>query len=595
MRFNIYRLFVAAVVCFQLLPVAAQSLSALQQLKGPLQTPAPRAFDTQHYQLRTRFDRAAKTVFGDEIITLKPLAENFQEVRLHAAGLTIDAITLSDTTTKLQWRQEKPDKLVVKLNRAYDASETIALRIVYRAVKPKRGIYFTPEASLSLPRVKLRRPPQIWTQNEPEDARYWFVAHDYPDDLATTEQFITTTAPAETTIANGKLLETHENTDKTKTFHWRMEQPHAVYLTSLVVGEFVKIEDVAKLSLPDGSERSVPLEFYTYAGGEKAARNAYANTAEIIRHFSKITGYPFPFNRYAQTGVAFFTQFAGMENITATTLADSLILRPTLFRGENADLLPPERLEVDNLVAHEIAHSWFGNLVTCRDWSHLWLNEGLSTFMEAVWQEKLAGEKAYMREMRVNQDLYLAEDRFSYRRPLVTNRYQDPSQMFDSTTYKKGGYVIHMLRRLLGDEVFWQAVNHYLTAYSRQNVTTQDLQRVFEESSGQKLEWFFQQWAYQAGHPELRVRYRYDTDKKELALTVQQTQKTDAGTPEVFRLPGVQVEITAAGGTRTETINITERSHTFTFRQENPPFRLLFDADERVLKELDYPQQPGNR
>jgi aminopeptidase N len=588
----------ALFVLLFVLPTAAQTqkprLLLRPQLEGPARTPTPRTFDALHYALRTRFDRKTKTVFGDETLTLKPLAANFREIRLDAAGLTFESVTLDDGSA-LKWRQEKPDQLVIALPRAFGAGETVSVRLVYKAVNPKRGLYFTPEATL--PGTKIRRPPQIWTQGEPEDNRFWLAAHDFPDDLATTEQFITVTAPGEIAIGNGKLLETIDNPDGTRTFHWQMEQPHAVYLVSLVVGEFVKLDDVAALPplTPDGPELAVPLEYYTYPGAEKQALAAYSRTPEMMREFTRKIGVQFPFARYAQTGVAFYDQFSGMENITSTTLADTSALPSALFRANNptAELPGFARRELDNLLSHELAHSWFGNLVTCRDWSHLWLNEGLATFMEAVWQEKLSGREGYLREMRANQTFFMAEDLFRYRRPLVHNRYRDPVQLFDSTTYKKGGFVIHMLRQQVGDETFWRALNLYLTARARQNVTTPDLQRAFEEASGQKLDWFFRQWVYQAGYPELRVRYRFNAATKRLSLTVAQTQKPDAMTPAVFQLPGVQVEITTPAGLRSETVNITQRTQTFDIPLEKAPTRVYFDADERVLKDLDYPQQPG--
>ena len=565
------------------------------QLEGPERTPAIRTFDAQHYLLRTRFERRTKTVWGDETVTLKPLKAKFNELDLDAAGLLIDDITLVESGEKLTWRQEKPDQLIIKLNSFYSPAETLNIRLRYHVVSPKHGLYFTPEATLNLSNTKLRRPPQIWTQGEPEDNRFWFAGHDFPNDFATTEQYITTTAPGETAIANGRLMETVKNPDGTSTFHWRMEQPHALYLVSLIVGEFVKLEDVAVLPAAIyGAERAVPLEYYTYAGAETASRTAYGRTPEMMRVFSRLTGFPFPFAKYAQTGVAFYDQFEGMENITATTLSDTAILRPMLFRAANADLANFERRNIDNLVSHELAHSWFGDTVTCQDWSHLWLNEGMATYMEAIWQESLDGSKGYLREMLSNQDQYFNEDSYRYRRPLIYRRYKNSVELFDLTTYKKGAFVIHMLRRQVGDEPFWQAINRYLSQHAHQNVTTPDLQHAFELASGQKLDWFFQQWVYQAGFPELRVRYRYSPDKKELELTVQQTQKPDAATPAIFRLPGTQIEITLPGNkVITETININERAQVFTLPLEEAPLRVYFDADERILKKLDYPQQPG--
>lgn len=560
-------------------------------LNGPVQMPAPRTVDITHYLIRTRFDRKTKTVYGDETISFKPLNTGTRNISFHANGLTIEALTLGGTKTALKWKTEKPDRLSIELDRAYQPSESVAVRVRYRVSNPRKGIYFTPESKL--PGTKVRRPPQIWTQGEPEENRYWFVGHDYPNDVATSEQYITTTAPDEIALGNGALVETIANPDGTRTFHWKMAEPHVSYLTSLIVGAFVKVEDSATLPplTPDGAERRVPIENYTYAGAEDAARIAYGGTPKMLQLFAQKTGISFPFNKYAQTGVAFFTQFEGMENVTSTTLADSSVLRSSLFRTPAA-LTPDAERDVTNLVSHELAHSWFGNLVTCTDWANLWLNEGLATFMEAVYQESRYGKAGYLREMRTNQDLYLAEDSYRYRRPIVTNRFPDPNILFDGTTYKKGGFIVNMLRRHLGDEVFWRGINLYLTRHAHQNVTTPDFQRALEEVSGQKLDWFFQQWVYQAGYPELKVRYRYDAKNKQLALAVQQTQATDALTPAVFRLPGVKVEITTPAGVRTESIDITERSQTFNIALDQAPTRLLFDADERILKVLDYPQQP---
>jgi aminopeptidase N len=524
-----------------------------------------RTYDVLHYTISTRFNVPAKTVMGDETISLKPLANGFKTFELDASSMKIEAVMLADSDRTLKWTQP-PDKLAITLDRAYEPSETINVRIRYSAT-PQRGLYFIPEnrASSAVP----SKPAQIWTQGEPEENHYWFPCYDFPDDKATSEQYITTNAN-EIAISNGTLLETTTNADGTHTFHWKMEQPHASYLTSLIVGNYAKLEDAYK---------SIPLEYYTYRGTEEAARRAFMKTPEMMRTFSQRLDYEYPYNRYAQTIVASFI-FGGMENITATTHADSEILSGNTNEAQ---------LATENLISHELAHSWFGNLVTCKDWSELWLNEGFATFMEAVFREHEAGHDAYLQEMRSNTSLYILEDWLKYRRPVVYNRYGSAIDIFDATVYKKGALVLHMLRETVGDEMFWKALHRYLDEYKYQPVGTADLQRVFEETTSQQLDWFFDQWVYKAGYPELRVRSSYQQPTGKLTIEVTQTQTAEAMTPLVFRLP-VEIEIGTPAGQRTERIEITQRSQRFTFKLDGKPLMIRFDKGERILKKLDFPQ-----
>jgi aminopeptidase N len=349
-----------------------------------------------------------------------------------------------------------------------------------------------------------------------------------------------------------------------------MEQPHASYLTSLVVGNYAKLEDAYK---------NIPLEYYTYHGTEETARRSFSKTPEMMRLFSQKLDYEYPYGRYAQTIVANFI-FGGMENITATTHADSEILYSSSQSAQ---------LATENLISHELAHSWFGNLVTCKDWSELWLNEGFATFMEAVFREHDAGHDAYLNEMRSNTSLYLLEDLLKYRRPLRYDLYGSAIDIFDATVYKKGALVLHMLRETVGEEMFWKALHQYLNEYRYKPVGTADLQRVFEETTAQQLDWFFDQWVYKAGYPELRVRSFYHTPTRKLTLEVTQTQSAQAMTPLVFRLP-VEIEIATAAGEHTEKIEITRRKERFTFQLDGKPLMIRFDKGARILKKVDFPQ-----
>jgi aminopeptidase N len=547
---------------------ATEKATQHQPLEGTKHVRPPRTFDVLNYTIRTRFDVPNRAVTGDETVTLRPLASGFKSFDLDASTMKVEAVTLADSNAALQFTQP-PDKLSITLDRAYEPAESINVRIHYRAT-PQKGLYFIQQARNS----SLAKPAQIWSQGEPEENHYWFPCYDFPDDKSTSEQFITTNAD-EIAISNGTLVETINNPDGTHTFHWKMDEPHSSYLISLVVGNYAKLDDTYK---------NIPVEYYTYKGTEQEARSAFAKTPEMMRLFSEKLNFEFPFNKYAQTIVANFI-FGGMENVTATTHADTEILGNRSTEGQ---------ISTENLISHELAHSWFGDLVTCKDWSQAWLNEGFATFMEAVFREKEAGHEAYLAEMRSNTFLYFLEDGFKYRRPIVYDRYQTPIDLFDATLYKKGALILHMLRYTVGEEMFWKALNKYLSENKDKNVETSDLQRAFEETTGQKLDWFFNQWVYQAGYPELRVRSFYDPRTHTLTLDVTQTQAAELNTPAVFRLP-VDIEFVTAKGATTEHIEINERHQRFTFKLDSRPLKINFDNDDRILKKLDFSQSAARR
>ncbi len=527
---------------------------------GQRAAPARRAaiYDVQHYVISTGFDVPRKTVIGAVDVTLKPLSAGFDSFELDAESMNIEQVSLA-SGRKLNSIQ-RGEKLLITLDRAYNNSESITVNIRYRA-KPRRGLYFVSSSG--------RRPAQIWTQGQPQDNHHWFPCYDSPDDKATSEQYIT--APAgQLAIGNGALVDTKDNSDGTRTFHWKMNQPYSTYLTSLVVGDYAKLTDTYK---------NTPLEYYIYHGTEQISGYAFGKTPAMMQWFSSKLRYEYPYDKYAQVILGDYDRFDGMENITTTTYADSEIL--------NANY--PDT-DAENLVTHELAHSWFGNLVTCKSWADLWLNEGFATFFEAGFQEQQAGREAYLEAMRDNMRQYFGEDPSGRRHPLSNTNYQVGMSLFDNTTYQKGALVVHMLRETVGDEIFWKALNAYLNEFKFSNVESRDLQRVFERVSGRSLEWFFDQWVYKAGYPELRVRSTYNTGSQQLTLTVTQTQMPTANTPAVFQLP-VEIEIATASGTRTERIEINKRAQNFDFQLDGKPSMVMFDKRAGILKKIDF-QQP---
>ncbi len=528
--------------------------------QATLRAPAhERTFDAQHYIIRSSFDRQKKVYFGDTTIQLKPLKDGFKSLVLDSSGMKFDSITIEPEGKPLTEFTQKGEKLIISLDKAYSAQEVVSVRLKYSS-KPTKGVYFVDAASADGKEI---HSSQVWTQGEAEEAHYWFPGYDFPDDKATTEQFITIPKD-EVAIANGELLETIENADGTKTFHYKMPIVHSIYLTSFVVGKYIKVESKYK---------DVSLGMYVYPGQENIAEKAYGKTADMMRVFEEVTGVDFPYNKYDQTSVAQFN-FGGMENITATTMADTEIQFAGFEFGRDI---------VIDLVSHELSHSWFGDLVTTKDWSNLWLNEGFATFMEAVYREKLNGRADYLRKIREDATRFMASDSVSRLRPPLVNLKADPVTVFDEPTfvYEKGGAVIHTLREEIGDDTFWKAINIYLNRHKFANVESKDLKKAMEETSGKDLTWFFNQWVYKGGFPRLNIKQSYNPLKKRLTLTISQIQKIDSITPSAFVLP-LEIEIKTPNSTKTDKIQIVKRVQTFNLQVDGKPSKVTFDKSEKI-------------
>jgi len=517
-------------------------------------------FDAQHYVLRVSFDRAAKKVFGDTTVVLKPMAEGFTEFSLDAVGLTFESVKLEPGGTALQYKAT-PGSIKITLDRSYGPADTVSVRLKYSAA-PKKGVYFV-DAVTDTDRVN--HSAQIWTQGEPDEARHWFPSFDFPSDKATTEEYITA-ASDETVIGNGEFLGKTDNGNATTTWHYKMPVPHSTYLVSFVIGKYVRLDDKAG---------DVSLGFYVYPGKETTARNAFTQTKDMIPVYESLTGIKFPYNKYDQTIVASF-QFGGMENITATTMADSEIFWGDFDFGRGI---------VTDLVSHELAHSWFGDLVTCRNWAELWLNEGFATFMEAAYREKVNGRADYMRKVMSDAGEFLADDSVTRRRHGLFNRRADEvDKLFDTSavTYNKGGVVLHMLREQVGTETFWKAVNAYLNRHKFGSVETTDLKAAMEEASGQDLGWFFDQWVYSTGAPRLTVRPVYSAKAKTLKLTITQTQKIDPLIPAAFTLPLNITTSVQGGGASTRSSTIAKRIETISYKTSARPVKVEIDPENRI-------------
>jgi len=520
-----------------------------------------RSFDAQHYTIRLRFDRRSKKVYGDSTINLKPLADNFKTVELDASkNIKFESIKLEPSGIPLEFKKTN-NKILITLDKYYGKSDLISIRMVYET-KPKKGIYFVNALKR---KGKTIRSAQIWTQGESQETHHWLPSFDFPSDKATTEQFITV-ENGETVIANGELINKTPNSNRTVTYHYKMPVPHSLYLTSFVVGNYVKVSETYK---------DIPLNYYVYPGQKSIVSKAYGKTKDMFRIFEQLTGVDYPYNKYDQTIVADFN-FGGMENITATTMSDSEIMLARFDFGRSV---------VEDLVAHELAHSWFGNLVTCKNWAELWLNEGFASFMEAAYREKMYGRKDYIRKIRDDAGAYFSyASSFSSNQHGLFNRRADPNDddtMFDPISYQKGSAVIHTLREEIGEEAFWDGINLYLKRHKFDNVEAVDLQNAFEETSGKKLQWFFDQWVKAEGYPQIEVRQGYSSKTKTLTLNFKQSHKIDADTPAAFRLP-MDIEIRSFGRRQIKPIVLEKREQTVSLKLDGKPDRVVVDSSYKI-------------
>jgi aminopeptidase N len=377
-----------------------------------------------------------------------------------------------------------------------------------------------------------------------------------------TSEMIATVRSTYVALSNGRLLDVKEDrVKKTKTFHWRQDIPHASYLISLAAGEYAILKDKAG---------DIPLEYYVYPGQVADAKICFASTPDMVTWFGDRIGYKYPWAKYAQVLIRDFVE-GGMENISATSLADDAAVYDARARVDESPT---------SLIAHELAHQWWGDALTCKDWRHLWLNESFASYFDPLWHEHALGRDEFDYTMFNAQRAGINSDRHNGRRPIVS------VGSYGENIYPRGAAVLHMLRFVLGDTLFWKALHHYIVKYQHTPVETNDLKVAIEEATGQNLYWFFDEWVYKAGYPVFDLSYDWSDSAKALSLHVRQVQKTDSLTG-VFRTP-VDIELTMPEGGTTRRFNILTRDTTFILPALSRPLLVVFDRGNWLLKEMKW-------
>ena len=506
-----------------------------------------------HVRLSLEPDLVTRTLQGQSCLSLTARRDGVDKVELNAVDMTIDRVTVDGKPVSgVDYDREC---LRIMLGRAFGRGERFTLAVDYRC-KPRRGLYF-----VGPDQTHPDRALECWSQGQDDDSRFYWPCVDLPVEKATSEVFCTVPTGV-TVLSNGDLADKGDLPDGRTRWHYVLNLPHSPYLVTLVCGSFTELKDRAP-------ETGVDVYYYAPKGREQDTRRSLGRTPEMIDFFSRRIGVPYPHRRYSQVFVHDFI-FGGMENTTATTLTSEAIL----------DARAALDHDVEGLVSHELAHQWWGDLLTCREWPEAWLNEGFATYFEYVWREHTRGRDEADVELLGDLDAYLGEAG-TYQRAIFCRQYELPIDLFDRHLYEKGGRVLHMLRHELGEDDFWRALRLYGERHARGSVETRDLIRAIEEATGRNLDWFFDQWVDSPGHPELEGAWEWDADKKVGTLRLEQKQCSDR--PHRFT---TRVGFEVDGKEHQETVEVDQRSHAFEFPLAARPSQVIFDPGDVVLKSI---------
>ena len=515
-------------------------------------------YDLIHQRIElSNFDWDSTSFEGKVATTLVARRAGLDSVILDAgAKLVVKSATLRTA--------RHGDTLVVFLARPAAFGDTVRFTVTYHGVVENgRGLTYIDSEG------RPHRPRQIWSQGEDDNNHFWFPTYDFPNDKMTWD-VVVTPPRGMTAVSNGRLVSDVAARDGSRTFVWRQDKPSATYLVSLIVAPLVKVHD---------AWRTVPVDYYVYHEDSALARPLFKITPDMIDTYSRLTGINYPWAKYAQTTVADF--FGGMENVSATTLVDWL---PGPHDYQDRPWYPWI------LIPHELSHQWFGDYVTTENWANMWLNEGFAEFMPGqYWSRKLGAH--------AEQDYYLDEyDQFMQ----IDNERRMPLAALGSNNiYPKGALVLQMLKHYLGDRRYWASVHRYLVDHAYDNATSDDLRQAVLDATGENLDWFWDQWIYQAGYPEFGVTAKYDSTAATLTLLVQQMQqdssKVDSTglrytTPQAFQMP-VTVRVGTAAGDVVVRAQLGRRQDTIVVRDvKQPPTMVIFDDGNAILKRLTFDQ-----
>lgn len=544
-----------------------------------------------HTRLEVNFDWALSRMNGKATLQIKPYFYPVKKLYLNARGMDIQKIEVyeqasageaiaSDQTSETKKKLTVPtyvyenDSLKIDLGRVFSGEETYTVVIDYvakpnelkstggsSAITEDKGLYFVNPTGENPYKM-----PQVWTQGETQASSVWFPTIDSPNEKMT-QEILMTVDDRYTTLSNGALIRSEKLAGGKRLDHWKLDQPHAPYLAMMAVGEFKKITDTPW--------KEKEISYYVEKDYEPYAKAIFGDTREMIEFYSNKLGVPYAWPKYAQIVARDYVSGA-MENTSATLHGDFMVYQTAreMMDGKKGNAV----------IAHELFHQWFGDLVTCESWSNLPLNESFATYGEYLWEEyKLGREEADYHHWQSGQGYLRSEKEVN----LIRFDYYDKEDMFDAFSYNKGGQILHMLRKVVGDDAFFASLKNYLETNKFKSVEIHNLRLAFEETTGKDLNWFFNQWFLSKGRPKLNVSKKYNQVNKAIELTVEQTQ--DLKKFPLYTLP-LEIDLYVSGQVERKHIVITEQKQTFTLSIGAEPELVNFDAERQLLADINYPK-----
>ena len=534
-----------------------RSCSAAQTKDTPDRQYAPaRDVDIIRVTIDVTPDFEERTIRGVTTVRFAPISRLLTELKLNAIDLNVASV-VSDAKIAGYTTTDKDIKITFRPPLL--PGEEHSVTIMYDA-EPRQGLYFRTPA--------MGYPPtdaHLFTQGESHDAPHWFPNFDYPNERFSSE-VICHVPPEMTVISNGRLVSERIDPETgLKAVHWLQEKPHVNYLIALVAGYFEKLES---------RHGDIPLGFYTPPSQFAQAANSFEGTADMLAFYEQEIGIPYPWNKYDQVVVEDFVA-SGMENTTLTILTDG-----TLFTDASENIHSSQYL-----IAHELVHQWFGDYVTCKDWSHLWLNEGFATYYEALYDGHKNGRDSFLYGLYQRAKQIVSRDGNAL--PIVTRDYENADDQFDYRSYEKGNWVLHMLRNQLGETLYRRIIKTYVERHALNVVVTEDLRSVIEEFSGRSFDRFFDQWLYHSGCPELKVSYKWSEEDKLAKIGVEQTQNAGEHGTGVFYLPA-KVRFWLGDKPTDRDVVIDSKEQDFYFALASEPNVVCFDPDLTLLAKVTF-------
>jgi aminopeptidase N len=518
-----------------------------------------------HTELHVSFDYGKQYLYGKATITLKPYFYPTDSLTLDAKGMDIHEISLVKGKDKQTLKYTYDTKqLHINLDKTYTNKEEYTVYIDYTskpnelkdeqggsaAITSHKGLFFiNPDGK------DKNKPRQIWTQGETEDNSCWFPTIDKPNQRQTEEIYMTV-EKTEKTLSNGEMVSSVENKDNTRTDHWVMKPGIPPYLVMMAIGPFSIIHD---------KWRGKDVDYYIDAKYARYAKDIFGKTPQMIEFYSNVFHFPYPWNKYDQVIVHDYVSGA-MENTTATLHGDFL-------NKTRRELLDDPLSSSEDIISHELSHHWFGDLVTCESWSNITLNESFADYCEFLWRQHAWGADCADQYLRQSVSEYISNTGVQH--DLVDFTYNDREDVFDAISYNKGGGILHMLRNVVGDTAFFDALHLYLETNKFTATEVPQLRLAFEKVTGQDLNWFFNEWYFNKGYPVLNINHSYDAGSHKETVTVDQTQ--DFTQNPVYYMP-LQVDIYSNGKKESHPVIMNKSKNTYTFDVASAPDLVIADG-----------------